>query len=356
MEGAIKHVLTKRRIASEIETKEYNDWRYLCIVNHYVLNPTSRKFVNYPGVPSGAIHMANESEAIRRGRSPQPLLAINTRSCVEGVERVAFRCYLADGKTPGKFKFGAMVAKETSSVEHIDDYINFHQSFCETQSHASHLATEFNKRLEAVPNYKISTTPRISFLPCSVLVVADAKWPNGTRGVLVEKILATNRFEWTKWNNNAGAVDGRVAHMPLDVDHELAKTGAPALDLGVIAEGDSDEDSDEESLLGEVEVEETYQADVALKPSDYLKAFTHFTYLHTNKKVMVCDLQGVFDTEAVPPTFELTDPAIHYASKRREMVFGRTDKGQKGMQLFFNTHRCTRVCKFMQLSKKNKQW
>jgi hypothetical protein len=59
-------------------------------------------------------------------------------------------------------------------------------------------------------------------------------------------------------------------------------------------------------------------------PSDYLQAFTHFTYGVTNQKVMVCDLQGVYDTDAVPPKFELTDPAIHYASRRREVVFGRT--------------------------------
>jgi hypothetical protein len=51
-------------------------------------------------------------------------------------------------------------------------------------------------------------------------------------------------------------------------------------------------------------------------PSDYLQAFTHFTYGVTNQKVMVCDLQGVYDTDAVPPKFELTDPAIHYASRR----------------------------------------
>jgi hypothetical protein len=53
----------------------------------------------------------------------------------------------------------------------------------------------------------------------------------------------------------------------------------------------------------------------AIKPSDYLQAFTHFSYRFTNRKVMVCDLQGVFDTDTIPPTFELSDPVIHYASK-----------------------------------------
>ena len=27
---------------------------------------------------------------------------------------------------------------------------------------------------------------------------------------------------WTKWNNNAGAVDGKYVHKPLDVKYELA--------------------------------------------------------------------------------------------------------------------------------------
>ena len=71
---------------------------------------------------------------------------------------------------------------------------------------------------------------------------------------------------------------------------------------------------------------------------------------------MVCDLQGIYKDDATPPVFELSDPAIHYASKKRHMVFGRTDKGKKGMQLFFNTHQCSKICKRMQLSAKSKNW
>jgi Alpha-kinase family len=356
MEGATKRGYTKRGIASEKETQIYNDWRYYSISDHFVIDPKSRAFVNYPGLPPGAIREVNRSEAARRKSSPPPFLAINTKSCGEGVERVAFRCHLSDGKKPDMFRFGAMVAKETNSVERIEENEDFHRGFCETQSLAAHLATEFNKRLRALPTYRSFSTPQIIFLPCSVLLVDDAKWPKGRRGVLVEKMLDTEHLGWTKWNNNAGAVDGRVAHIPLDVEHELAKLHATTLDLGALAEGDSEGDSDEDSLVEEAEAAKTTQAGGIEKPSDYLQAFTHFTYLYTNKKVMVCDLQGVYDADAVPPTFELSDPAIHYASKRREMVFGRTDKGRKGMQLFFNTHRCTSVCKFMQLSKKNKKW
>jgi Alpha-kinase family len=247
-----------------------------------------------------------------------------------------------------------MVAKETNLVERIEENVEYHKTFCETQDLASHLAAEFNKRLQALPGYCSRTTPRIKFLECSVLLLEDHAWPGGRRGILVEKQLDTERYGWCKWNNNAGAVDGKILHVPLDVDHELAKLAA--LDLGVIAEGDSDDESSEASEYEPVEEAVLATEAETTNPSEYLQAFTHFTYLFTNRKVMVCDLQGVFDTDAVPPTFELSDPAIHYSSKKREMVFGRTDKGKKGIDLFFKTHQCSSVCKHMQLSKKNKDW
>ena len=72
---------------------------------------------------------------------------------------------------------------------------------------------------------------------------------------------------------------------------------------------------------------------------------------------MVCDLQGVYNTDMIPPTFELTDPAVHYGStKGRRMVFGRTDKGRSGMKAFFKTHKCTPICKMLHLSARNKEW
>ena len=95
-----------------------------------------------------------------------------------------------------------------------------------------------------------------------------------------------------------------------------------------------------------------------ITPSDYLQAFSHFTYTLTNKKLLVCDLQGVYDASSKPPMFELTDPAIHYKSKSKgkQMVYGRTDKGARGIQLFFNTHKCSKICKLMQLGKCQRDW
>jgi Mg-chelatase subunit ChlD len=351
---------TNRNIASEKESRVFHDWKYFPINAHRVFDPRERRFVPYPGLPPGSLRDSNRTEAKLLQKNVPRLLAINTKTCGEGAERFAFRCQLSSGMSRSDFQLGEMVAKETNLVERIEENVEFHKSFLETQSLASYFADEFNRRLCALPGYNVETTPMIVFLKCSVLVLRDPDWPGGLRGVLVEKRLDTDRHGWTKWNNNAGGVDGRAAHAPLDLDHELAILMGK-MDMGaagVILEGDSDEEDessdDDDGALGFAASEHSTNSP---KPSDYLQAFTHFTHRYTNKKVMVCDLQGVFDEEARPPTFELSDPAIHYASRTgREMVYGRTDKGKTGMNLFHTTHKCSAICKHVLLGKVNCKW
>jgi hypothetical protein len=347
---------TKRNLSSEAESKKFIDWKYHKIVNHYVYDPSSKDFTHYPGLPPGALRDTNADEATRRQWKPPPFLAINRHHCGKGAERFAFRCQLSDDLVAGKVVLGEMVAKETLLVERIEENVAFHKSFLEAQDLAAHLADEFNQRLCALPDFDPERTPKISFLPCSVLLLQDSDWPGGVRGLLVEKMLDITRHGWCKWNDNAGGVDGRAAHIPIEVDYELKMLNEETVagGLGDIFEEDSD---DEESDDSEEDTRAEYGGGTHYNPSNYLQAFTHFTYMFTNKKVMVCDLQGVFNRDTVPPTFELTDPVIHYTSKRgRKMVFGRTDMGKKGTQLFFNTHKCSNVCKLMQLSKQNMQW
>ena len=44
-----------------------------------------------------------------------------------------------------------------------------------------------------------------------------------------------------------------------------------------------------------------------------------------------------------------------YASRSgRKKVFGRTDLGRQGMNRFFETHKCTPICKLMQIGKMNR--
>jgi hypothetical protein len=52
----------------------------------------------------------------------------------------------------------------------------------------------------------------------------------------------------------------------------------------------------------------------------------------------------VYNTDLVPATFELTDPAIHYKSnKGRRLAYGRTDKGQNAV------FQDTRVLRYLQV-------
>jgi len=226
-----------------------------------------------------------------------------------------------------------MAAKETKDIERVDEKIAFHEGFAETQDLANYLATEFNQRLRGIPGFDPITTPRLTFLSCSVLLLRDPNWATELRGVLVEKMLDTERFPWTKWNDNDGIVNGiRRKHASLDLDYELKElqNEKAVQDLGaILEEGDSDTDDDEEEEEEEEEEEDDRtssarfdNADSSVNASDYLQAFTHFTYRYTNRKVMVCDLQGIYNTELIPPAFELTDLAMHYSSSRRRGAFG----------------------------------
>ena len=53
---------------------------------------------------------------------------------------------------------------------------------------------------------------------------------------------------------------------------------------------------------------------------EIIQAFSHFTYVFTRRKMLVCDLQGVLDVSCSPPCFELTDPVIHYTSRSGEFI------------------------------------
>ena len=159
-------------------------------------------------------------------------------------------------------------------------------------------------------------------------------------GVLVEKMLDNKRYQ--KWNNNAGYVEGQTPP-PLFAPEPV---GSNPCGLGGIMEDSEEEDWEADERDGELERLE-------VRISDVPQAFSHFTYRHTGRKNLVCDLQGVFNKFASPPLFELTDPVIHYSSSRgRKMVNGRSDRGKKGMQQFFNSHKCNPLCNLLKLGRK----
>ena len=104
--------------------------------------------------------------------------------------------------------------------------------------------------------------------------------------------------------------------------------------LGAICE---DEDEDEDGDEG-VDAGADTQRLVELP-----QCFSHFSFVHSRGKQLVCDLQGVWNAN---DGFVLTDPVIHYVSTTgsRRHKNGGTDKGAQGVLSFFKTHECGPLC------------
>mmetsp|Transcript_60013 Transcript_60013/g.190639 ORF Transcript_60013/g.190639 Transcript_60013/m.190639 type:complete len:300 (+) Transcript_60013:94-993(+) len=64
------------------------------------------------------------------------------------------------------------------------------------------------------------------------------------------------------------------------------------------------------------------------------QAFSHFTYVHSDRLLLVCDIQGVRDM--------YTDPQIH---TRDGQGFGLGNCGMEGIERFLATHRCNDECR-----------
>ena len=107
----------------------------------------------------------------------------------------------------------------------------------------------------------------------------------------------------------------------------------------VIEEGsEEDEDSAEENISSN-EIRRKHE--LVFTPFEVAQAFSHFTYLASGEKRLVCDLQGVYDESNSSLLF--SDPVIHYHNPRgyasRKNVHSRTDHGKKGMNKFIDTMR-----------------
>jgi hypothetical protein len=139
----------------------------------------------------------------------------------------------------------------------------------------------------------------------------------------VEYILAEEHLDgkWTKWNNNAGGVFERS-------QRQTQNQNTIQTSLLAIEEHSEEEDETDEPVLEQATVDDVPQC------------FSHFTYVQSDGKNLVCDIQGVWNEY---DGYVLTDPVIHHKSQTRERGSnGKTDKGPEGMRRFFHSHRC--VC------------
>ena len=182
---------------------------------------------------------------------------------------------------------------------------------------------------------------RIEFLECSVYTF-EAERGECTCGMLVEDMLEHD--EHTKWNGNNGYVHGADASNGMSI----LVQGMASLDLqGSTAGSDLPSSNSGTSSSRSVHLQ--------VKVEHYPQAFSHYTYWKSNRKLLVCDLQGVQVASTGPssqPVFRLTDPVIHYhnsRSSRRKSVYGRTDHGKKGFTSFFKTHKCNAICSLLGL-------
>ena len=276
-------------------------------------------------------------------------VALNKKAFGEGAERFAFRFYeiAEDRKTIiGK----VMVAKESRLVleggeKERDKFV---RTFCQTQQLARRLAQEFNDKLDRLRRVD-KNTPRISFLDCSVYELDDVNL--GKQSVLVEEKLDHNA--WYKWNANNGYVEGMkkaptfsFEAMRSAMDH-LSKLES----LDIIEEDEEDEEESEDENEGSGPSNGRCEVTpVKFSPGEVAQAFSHFSYWASGRKRLVCDLQGVFDEKE--NLLKFSDPVIHYYNQYREDrrgIHGRTDRGRKGMALFFDTHKdhCGHLCRLV---------
>ena len=278
-----------------------------------------------------------------------------------GAERVVFSLHVYDryhstteeALSAGfRFKQSELVGKESKFVEDVQSSERFHKTFIITQQKASELAIAFNSSISKLPSFCPYTTPSISFLDCYLFYV-----PSKQISILVEKRLDIKKYK--KFNDNMGGVDYQASHPPINLHKGLHFTTTV---LNTIKEDEKDEDENEEeeddSNLARMErvTISPSNSNNKIDPDHIPQAFSHFTYHHSNRKLLVCDLQGVFNADTCPPTYELTDPVIHYKSSiGRKNTFGRTDCGKQGISDFFRSHICNPLCKLVLPQKKKAQ-
>ena len=88
-----------------------------------------------------------------------------------------------------------------------------------------------------------------------------------------------------------------------------------------------------------------------------LEAFSHWSWVESEGRELVCDLQGHRGDGSLPYLGEgyyylLTDPAI--CSANRE--YGESDLGQAGIDAFFRNHECNQWCRHLDLEYERPQY
>eukprot|EP00475_Leptophrys_vorax_P015442 TRINITY_DN21783_c0_g2_i1.p1 TRINITY_DN21783_c0_g2~~TRINITY_DN21783_c0_g2_i1.p1 ORF type:complete len:527 (+),score=112.60 TRINITY_DN21783_c0_g2_i1:50-1582(+) len=299
----------------------------------------------------------------------------------QGAERAVFLFQSVNGQFPNLKPTGELyVGKEALTVNYWKKGSSYCKAFTRTQHRAGCLAQKFNRRVSKRFGH-CNWTYEINFLETLSCEIFD-KETCSIRFMMVEKLLNPAQFEFRKWNGNNGSVVARKVAQEIEDPWKGRSRRVRFLDKVMVIDLDgcqscwrikkknwndqhdveeqghsSDEDEEDEKKITPGAKIESQKDDASLTnvvPSDFLQAFSHWTYIHTNRDRLVCDLQGIFDADL--RCFTLTDPVIHtrkkvFASNGRQiMAMGPTDLGEKGMNLFFDSHACNDVCRRLELA------
>lgn len=304
-------------------------------------------------------------------------VAFKKRWFGEGAERLVkeFREVDSDGVFVGP----PIVAKDTKFIMDSITGKDFHKVFSKTQAKAAKIAEKFNKRLKQIPRIDMTAIPTIEFLDCSVYMIEV----NGNReGFLVERLLDIKSFKYQKWNDNDGFVKNKqrkslrkdAAFFPIKDKLSLC----PIREEKIIDSDDSSESSGDETgedenwktdlsqsnnglpklaiphaVTPQVDEIDGCDSDTSFSVDDIPQAFSCFSFWASSRKYLVCDLQGILNTNRDPLVFELFDPVIHHSSSNAKATkYGRTDKGWMGIHAFHETHTCSNLCRLLRKNRR----
>lgn len=307
-------------------------------------------------------------------------VAVAKKAFGEGTERFAKQFFevAADGITvvgePLVAKESKFVVESTLNLQELSE--KFVRRFCRINHQAQKVADAFNAKLDSIPRLDPDTV-RVSFLPCSVYRINDRE--KGVHVLGVENRLF-GRFE--KWNSNNGVskflhfylvvvlvsyscfLNACVFMLILQYVRTRTSPHKSGSNLVSIQEGVSglpplaaikEEDVSPDEVGSTAVVGST--AEVAIEididegenlfatHNDVAQAFSHFSYVYGGRKSLICDLQGVVDRQK--KLLRFTDPAIHFfdcLKENKRGQYGRTDRGEKGIEEFLTSHDCNCLC------------
>ena len=223
--------------------------------------------------------------APKREIPQQPLqVKIAPQPFAEGGQKLVYHAYNVDAKEHIVLKQSKWMDPRSNSIKRCLETAQVHAI-------AANFSAEFNRETTV----RVDTIP-IEFTSVGVMLVPDADGSQPQYLTYEPYIMKLSSSSYTKFNSN--------------FDY-------------VLSTGDHHEDP-------------IY--------NDSCQAFSHYTWVKSGRRLVVCDLQGVKSRFKLI----LTDPAIHYINI---LCHGSTNLGMKGIQMFFQVHKCNNICRALKLDK-----